>query len=67
MSGPLQATKPVQRLMKVVLSNGSMIQMPTPALKTRAYLATQVSRMIDPGAKLLLCRAVRSDTLVLKC
>jgi hypothetical protein len=53
--------------MKVVLSNGSMIQMPTPALKTRAYLATQVSRMIDPGAKLLLCRAVRSDTLVLKC
>lgn len=29
------------KLMKIVLSNGATLQMPTPALKTRAHLATQ--------------------------
>jgi hypothetical protein len=43
MAGPLQATKPLVKLMKVVLSNGATLHMPTPALKMRAYLATQVS------------------------
>jgi hypothetical protein len=38
-----QVVRPVLKLMKVVMSNGSTLQMRTPALKTRAYLATQVN------------------------
>lgn len=46
MSGPLQATRPVQRLMKVVLSNGASLEMPTAAQKTRAYLSSQVGDLL---------------------
>lgn len=40
--------------MKVVLSNGATLQMPTPALKTRAYLATQVGEVIDQARSFFL-------------
>lgn len=39
-SNPLK--RPVVKLMRVVLSNGAHLAMPTPALKTRPFYATQV-------------------------
>eukprot|EP00775_Hariotina_reticulata_P005205 gene5205-5443_t len=38
-SNPLK--RPAMKLMKVVLSNGAHLAMPTPALKTRPFYATQ--------------------------
>jgi hypothetical protein len=42
----LKLLPPVQKLMRVALSNGATLQMPTPALKTRAFYATQVGMVL---------------------
>lgn len=36
--------KPAMRLMTVVLSNGATLKMPTAAVRTKPYIATQVKR-----------------------
>jgi hypothetical protein len=46
MSGAQRAARPAIKMMRVMLSNGATLQMPTPALKTRPYYAKQVSPLL---------------------
>jgi hypothetical protein len=41
--------KPALRLMTVVLSNGATLRMPTAALRTKPFIASQVRYMVASG------------------
>ena len=67
------AVRPALRLMTVVLSNGATLRMPTAAVRTKPYIASQVRRggrsprghcsLARAGVSLVACRAPHPNAL----